>query len=74
MPDEIARVLRTAVQSEIVRRGDRDLTQLLAEGGRDHIPLDDLADADGDVESAGDDVDHLVIQGEIEHNVGVGFA
>ena len=62
MADKIARVLRRPVPSEIVGRSDRDLTQLLAEGRHHHVPLDDLADADGDVETASDDVDHLVVQ------------
>jgi hypothetical protein len=61
---------RTA-SCEIVRRGDSNLTQVRAEFDRDHILLDDLADADRRVIAAGDDIHDFIVQRNVEYDVGV---
>ena len=73
MVDEIARMLRPAVSGEIGGRSHRELAQVRAEAHRDHVALDHLADADRRVEAAGNDIDHLVVDGDVEHDIGIGL-
>jgi len=60
-----------AASCEIVRRGHGNLTQLRTEFDRDHILLDDLADADRGVVAAGHDVHDFIIQRDVEDDVRV---
>jgi len=68
---EVTRMLGRAAPGEIVRRGDGDLTQVRTEFDGDHILLDNLTDADGGVIAAGHDIHDLIIQRDVEHDVGV---
>ena len=65
------RMSRRAAPGEIVRRGDRDLTQVRTESDGDHVLLDDFADADRGVIAARHDIHDLVVQRQVEHDVGV---
>jgi hypothetical protein len=65
------RMSRRAASGKIVRRGDRDLTQVRTEFDGDHILLDDFADADRGVIAARHDIHDLIVQREVEHDVGV---
>jgi len=68
---EIAWMSGRAVTGEIVGRGDSDLAQVGTEFDRDHILLNDLADADRRVVTASHDIDDFVVESDIEHDVWV---
>ena len=70
---EVMRMLGRATLGEIVRRGDGDRTQVRTEFDGDHVLLDDLADADSDVVAAGHDIHNLIVQRDVEHDIGVGI-
>jgi hypothetical protein len=68
---EVARMIGGAAPGEIVRRGDDDLTQIWTELDGDHILLDDLADADRSIVAAGHEIHDLIVQRDVEHDIGV---
>ena len=65
------RMLWRAASGQIVRRGNRDLTQVRTEFDGDHVLLDDFADADCGVIAARHDIHDLIVQREIEYDLGV---
>ena len=68
---KVMRMPRRAASGKIVRRGDRDLAQVRTESDGDHVLLDDFADADRGVIAARHDIHDLIVEREVEYDVGV---
>ena len=56
---------------QVAGRGDRDLAQGGADARRDHVAVEQLAQSYARVESFGDDVDRCIIDGDLQHDIGM---
>jgi hypothetical protein len=74
MGRQLAGASGRSVTGQVLRRGHRDLPQIGTEPHGNHVTLDHFTDADRCIVASGDDVDDLIVQGDIEYHIRTGFA